>query len=67
MTAYTNHNRENDIMKNYIRTLSTNILAPVMKLTGFRFSRAYRRGDTRYHQIVFACVDTVGANMKAGL
>jgi hypothetical protein len=34
-------------------------------LTGFRFSRAYRRGDTRYHQIIFACVDTVGANMKA--
>ena len=52
-------------MKNYIRTLSANILTPVMKLTGFRFSRAYRRGDTRYHQIIFACVDTVGANMAA--
>jgi hypothetical protein len=52
-------------MKNYIRSLSANILTPVMKLTGFRFSRAYRRGDTRYHQIIFACVDTVGANMKA--
>jgi len=44
-------------MKNYIRMLTANILTPVMKLTGFRFSRAYRRGDTRYHQIIFACVD----------
>jgi hypothetical protein len=50
-----------------IRTILALLLAPGMKLTGFRFSRAYRRGDTRYHQIVFACVDTVGANMKAGL
>ncbi len=52
-------------MKNYIRTLSANILTPVMKLTGFRFSRAYRRGDTKLHSIVYACVDTVGANMSA--
>ncbi len=52
-------------MKNYIRMLLANILTPVMKLTGFRFSKSYRRGDTRYHQIIFACVDTVGANMSA--
>jgi hypothetical protein len=52
-------------MKNYIRTLSAIILTPVMKLTGFRFSRAYRRGDTKLHSIVYACVDTVSANMSA--
>jgi hypothetical protein len=52
-------------MKNYIRTLSANILTPVMKLTGFRFSKSYRRGDTRLHSIVYALVDTVGANMSA--
>jgi len=52
-------------MKNYIRTLSANILTPVMRLTGFRFSKSYRRGDTKSHSIVYALVDTVGANMSA--
>ena len=52
-------------MKNLIRTTSAIILTPVMKLTGFRFSKSYRREDTRYHQIVFACIDTVGANTYA--
>jgi len=52
-------------MKTYVRTLSANILTPVMRLTGFRFSRAYRRGDTKIHSIVYALVDTVGANMNA--
>ena len=52
-------------MKNTIRTISAIILTPVMKLTGFRFSRAYRRGDTKLHSIVYALVDTVGANTYA--
>jgi hypothetical protein len=52
-------------MKNTIRTLTALALNPIMKLTGFRFSKSYRRGDTKFHQIVFACVDTVGANMSA--
>lgn len=52
-------------MKNTIRTLSAIILTPVMKLTGFRFSRAYRRGDTRFHSFIYALVDTVGANTYA--
>jgi hypothetical protein len=50
-----------------IRTILALTFVPVMKLTGFRFSKSYRRGDTKFHQIVFVCVDTVGANMKAGL
>ena len=52
-------------MKNLIRTTSAIILTPVMKLTGFRFSRAYRRGDTRFHSFIYALVDTVGANIYA--
>ena len=52
-------------MKNLIRTTSAIILTPVMKLTGFRFSRAYRRGDTRFHSFIYALVDTVGANTYA--
>lgn len=52
-------------MKNLIRTLNAIILTPIMKLTGFRFSRAYRRGDTRFHSFIYALVDTVGANIYA--
>jgi membrane associated rhomboid family serine protease len=52
-------------MKNLIRTISAIILTPVMKLTGFRFSRAYRREDTKFHSIVYALIDTVGVNTYA--
>jgi hypothetical protein len=52
-------------MKNTIRTINAIILTPVMKLTGYRFSRAFRRGDTKLHSIVYALVDTVGANTYA--
>ena len=52
-------------MKNLIRTTSAIILTPVMKLTGFRFSRTYRRGDTKLHSFIYALVDTVGANTYA--
>ena len=38
-----------------------------MRVTGFRFSRAYRRGDTKLHSIVYALIDTVGANTRAGI
>ena len=52
-------------MKNLIRTTSAIILTPVMKLTGFRFSKSYRREDTRFHSFIYALVDTVGANTYA--
>jgi hypothetical protein len=52
-------------MKNTIRTINAIILTPVMKLTGFRFSRSYRRGDTRFNSFIYALVDTVGANTYA--
>jgi len=52
-------------MKNYIRMLTAIILTPVMKLTGFRFSKSYRHEDTKLHSIVYALVDTVGANTYA--
>jgi hypothetical protein len=50
-----------------IRTILALLLAPAMKLTGFRFSKAYRRGDTQFHAVIFNLVDTVSANMKAGI
>jgi hypothetical protein len=49
-----------------MRKLAATILTPAMKLTGFRFSKDYRHGITVFHRIVYYCVDTVGANMKAG-
>ena len=47
------------------RSTIGDIIAPVMRITGFRFSRRYRRGDTFYHRVVYAVVDTVWANHSA--
>ena len=66
-TAYIDNILRTANMKNLIRTISAIILTPVMKLTGFRFSRSYRRGDTRFHSFIYAVVDTVGANIRAGI
>lgn len=40
---------------------------PFMRLTGFRFSKDYRWGTTAWHILVYQHVDTVGANIRAGL
>ena len=48
------------------RNLTAQILAPIMKATGFRFSKDYRWGVTRFHRAVFAMVNTVQANALAG-
>jgi hypothetical protein len=50
-----------------MRTVVAMVLVPVMKLTGFRFSKDYRWEKTLYHKIVYRMVGTVGANVKAGL
>ena len=50
-----------------IRKAIGRIIAPAMMLTGFRFSKDYRWGVSRYHRAVYACIDTVGANWSAGL
>lgn len=49
------------------RTLNAIILAPICYATGFRFSKEYRWGCTRFHRFVYAVVDTVGCNIKAGI
>jgi hypothetical protein len=61
-------------MANMIETAHENfrlataiILVPAMRATGFRFSKDYRRGATYFHRAVYAMVDTVAANIKAGL
>lgn len=50
-------------MRNFLAILA----APALKLTGFRFSKDYRRGTSAWHRAVYAAVDTVGANVRAGL
>lgn len=50
-----------------MRDLLAVLIAPAMRLTGFRFGKAYRHGDTRFHRAVRRCVNTVKANRRAGL
>lgn len=48
-----------------MRNFTATLIVPIMKLTGFRFSKDYRWGTTMFHRIVYRMVDTVGANIKA--
>lgn len=50
-----------------IRTITAAAMVPAMKVTGFRFSKEYRWAETGWRRAVYLCVDTVGANIKAGL
>lgn len=50
-----------------MRTITASLIAPLMKKTGFRFSKAYRQGETAWHRLVWATVNTVEANLKAGI
>jgi hypothetical protein len=66
MNATIEYKRNNRGAKQ-MRKLAAAILAPAMKLSGFRFSRDYRHGLTLFHRVVYSCVDTIGANIKAGM
>jgi hypothetical protein len=43
------------------------ITVPFLKLTGFRFSKDYRHGVTPFKAFVYKHVDTVSANLAAGM
>lgn len=45
-------------------TMAT-LISPILYVTGFRFSKAYRNGVTVYHRIVYAIISTVAANIAA--
>jgi hypothetical protein len=49
------------------RSLTAAAVAPIMRATGFRFSKDYRWGTTRFHRVVYALVSTVEANHRAGI
>lgn len=50
-----------------MRTTLAALLVPVLKVTGFRFDKSYRHGDTAARRAVYRCVDVVQANVWAGL
>jgi len=54
-------------MKQLIRTTNAYLLIPVLKITGFRFSKDYRWETNLYYKTVYNLVDTVLANIKACL
>ena len=43
------------------------MLVPILKVTGYRFSKRFRHGDTLWHRVVYSAVDTVQANLWAGM
>ena len=47
-----------------IRTINAYILIPFMLITGFRFSKSYRHAHVGFKHVVYACVDTVTANIQ---
>jgi hypothetical protein len=49
------------------REITAYLIAPALMVTGFRFSKDYRNGVSRFHRAVYACVNTVSANYIAGL
>ena len=48
-----------------MRTITATLIAPVLHLTGFRFSKDYRHETTRFHAAVYAVISTPIANIKA--
>ena len=41
------------------------LIIPVLKITGYRFSKNFRHEITFFHSLVYNSVDTVGANIGA--
>lgn len=52
-------------LRDAIRDTVARAAAPIMARTGFRFSKDYRRGASRFHRAVYAVCNTVVANFAA--
>tara|TARA_R110000787_G_scaffold579_4_gene2075 strand:+ start:222 stop:404 length:183 start_codon:yes stop_codon:yes gene_type:complete len=51
-----------------MRKFNALLITPLLKLTGYRFSKAWRHGDTTAKRFIYEYVlDTVTANQRAGL
>lgn len=47
------------------RVFAARTIAPVLALTGYRFSQDYRQGKTLWHRAVYSICLTFTANIKA--
>ena len=47
------------------RDQTARAVAPILALTGFRFGKDYRHGQTRRHRAVYALISTPAANIQA--
>ena len=54
-------------MRETIRTLTAMSIVPVLILTGYRFSKDYRRAEGGWKAVVYRWVDVVRANLLAGI
>lgn len=52
-------------LRDAIRDTAAKLAAPIMARTGFRFSKDYRWGVSRFHRAVYAICNTVAANIAA--
>jgi hypothetical protein len=50
-----------------MRELLAYLVAPVIYVTGFRFSKDYRWGTSRHHRITYRLINVIKANRLAGL
>lgn len=48
-----------------MRTLTARLISPILRLTGFRFSKHYRWGTKLHHRIIYHLTSTVHANIFA--
>jgi|DEB0MinimDraft_10_1074344.scaffolds.fasta_scaffold266526_2 hypothetical protein len=48
-----------------LKVITARMIAPILRMTGFRFSKDYRHGATAYHRAVYAIVSTPTANLLA--
>jgi hypothetical protein len=48
-----------------MRYLLAQAISPILYVTGFRFSKAYRNGASSYHRAIYAMISTVSANVSA--
>lgn len=59
--------KRNTHQEDVMKAVLTSLMVPVMKLTGFRFSKQYRRAESGFKAFVYRNINTVEANLRAGL
>ena len=48
-----------------MQSINAKLIAPLLAITGFRFSKDYRQGKTKFHALVYRIVSTPEANACA--